>query len=359
MLLDSIDPGIIVEETQRIALILSQSENTTLRRAGDRMLECCSFQRVYKCTRENGAYFPMVRIWKCGKRGCLICDRYRCNQNIYKLFDVFKEYELENIKFITCTFQYKVRPHELREALDKLSGCLTKLFSRKMTKCITGGFKALEAVCDYQGLLNPHCHMLLHFKGEDLTSDRNVLRFIASDDCQDAIFKYSLNSGKSVDDIKKTIFWFLEHGIFHQLIWSALFKSVGLGAICKIESVDQGSAAEVAKYFTKTWTVPDEYLCDVFIAIKNKRLTTFFGDFKIKQGEEVDENPVIKTEYMGTSEDVIRLGLATDSPFELSVIHQLSKRGLIKVNVLDVPVLDSEGWRNLSEEMRIEILNRP
>jgi len=64
MLLDSIDPGINVEESRRIALILSQSENTTLRRAGDRMLECCSFQRVYKCTREDGAYFPIITYSK-------------------------------------------------------------------------------------------------------------------------------------------------------------------------------------------------------------------------------------------------------------------------------------------------------
>jgi len=359
MLLESIEPGIQVEESHRIAQILSESENITLRRAGERMLECCSFQRVYKCTRQDGSIFPLVRIWRCGKRGCLVCDRYRCNQNIYKLFEVFKGFDLDNIKFITCTFQYKVPPEELREALDKLSASLTKLFSKKITKCITGGFKALEAVCDGEGLLNPHCHMLLHFKGDDLSSDKNVLRFIASDLCQEAIYEYSINSGKKVNDIKKTIFWYLERGIFHQLIWSALFKSVGLGAICKVESVDRGSAAEVAKYFTKTWTVPDEYICDVFIAIKGKRLTTFFGDFKIKQGEEMEENPVVNIEYIGTTEDVVRVGLATESPFELAVIHNLSKRGLIRVKVLDVPVLDSEGWRNLSDELKIEILERP
>jgi hypothetical protein len=357
MLLESIDPGRTIIETQRIASILADSDNRTLRRAGERMLECCSYQRVYKQTMKDGFIVPLIRMWKCGKRGCLVCDRSRCAVNIGKLFESFKEFDMESIKFITCTFKHKVRPEQLREALDKLTKSLTRLFSRKMLNCVTGGFKALEAVCDNKGFLNPHCHMLLHFKGQDLSLNKNVLRFIASDICQDALFEYSLNSGKSVDDIRKTIFWFLEHGIFHQLIWSALFKSVGLGVICKIESVDQGSAAEVAKYFTKTWTVPDEYICDVFREIKGKRLTTFFGDFKIKNGDEKDD--VLKVEYVGTVEEVIRTGLATENPFEMSVVHKLCSGGYIQLNVLDVPILNAENWRKLSKEVKVEILAMP
>lgn len=357
MLLESIDQGRTIIETQRIASILAGSDERTLRRAGERMLECCSFQRVYKQTMKDGMIVPLIRMWKCGKRGCLVCDRSRCALNISKLFEVFKEFDMENIKFITCTFKHKVRPELLRETLDKLTRSLTKLFSRKMLSCVTGGFKALEAVCDNRGFLNPHCHMLLHFKGEDLNLNRNVLRFIASDVCQDTLFEYSLNSGFSVEKIKTKIDWYLERGMFHQLIWSALFKSVGLGAICKIENIDQGSAAEVAKYFTKTWTVPDEYICDVFREIKGKRLTTFFGDFKIKNGDE--RSDVLKVEYVGTVEDVIRTGLATESPFEMAVVHKLCSAGYIQLNVLDVPVLNAENWRKLSKEVQVEILAMP
>jgi hypothetical protein len=359
MLLESIEQGRTIIETQRIAVILADSEDRTLRRSGERMLVCCSNQRVYKQTMKDGSIIPLIRMWKCGKRGCLVCDRYRCSQNIAKLFEVFKEFDMENIKFITCTFKYKVSPELLRETLDKLTASLTKLFSRKILDCVTGGFKALEAVCDKRGFLNPHCHMLLHFKGEDLSLNKNVLRFIASDACQEALFEYSLNSGLSVENIKAKIDWYLERGMFHQLIWSALFKSVGLGTICKIENIDQGSAAEVAKYFTKTWTVPDEYICDVFREIKGKRLTTFFGDFKMKGGDEEKKDDVLKVEYIGTVEDVIRTGLATESPFEMAVVHKLCSAGYIELNVVDVPVLNAENWRKLSKEVQVEILAMP
>ncbi|MBC8282236.1 MAG: protein rep [Nitrospinae bacterium] len=359
MLLESIDPGRAILESQRIAVILADSGERTLRRAGERMLECCSFQRVYKQTMKEGLIIPLIRMWKCGKRGCLVCDRYRCSVNIAKLFVSFKEFDMENIKFITCTFKHKVRPEQLRETLNILTTSLTKLFSRKMLNCVTGGFKALEAVCDDQGFLNPHCHMLLHFKDADLSSNKNVLRFIGSDIFQEALFEYSLNSGFSVEKIEAKINWYLERGLFHQVIWSALFKSVGLGTICKIENVDQGSAAEVAKYFTKTWTVPDEYICDVFREIKGKRLTTFFGDFKIKNDDERRKDEILKVEYVGTVEDVIRTGLATESPFEMSVAHKLCSAGYIQLNVLDVPVLNAENWRKLSKEVQIEILAMP
>ena len=133
-------------------------------------------------------------------------------------------------------------------------------------------------------------------------------------------------------------------------------------AICKHMAEHQHMMMDIkweAKPITKGMlmvaVVPEKHQATMKEAHKNMMKTIA----RLKQGEEMEENPVVNIEYIGTTEDVVRVGLATESPFELAVIHNLSKRGLIRVKVLDVPVLDSEGWRNLSDELKIEILERP
>lgn len=270
MYLKEIELGKKLLEGERIGHILSESEDYSLRRIGDRMVECSKHLRVYKRKNTDGTSDFQIRTLKCGKRGCLVCDRVKCSKHIKKIMDCFDQYGLDNIKFVTCTFPKRISVYELREAMDLMSEALGKLFRKKSMRFVTGGFKAMEAVDRREETFNPHAHMLIHHEGKDLRSDKNIQRFLKSEIFQETFEEYLKNQNRhfsyGIEKLKEKIDWFLERGLLHQVVWSALFKSVGLGAICYVEPVNKKSAYEVAKYFTKTWEVSDNVIEELFKA---------------------------------------------------------------------------------------------
>lgn len=353
-----------VLEGERIGFILSESHEHRTRKAGDRMIECAKHARVYVWTGKDGCEEFEIRSWRCFKRGCLTCDRVKCNAHIRKLFHIFDDYGLENVKFITCTFPRRVPVGELRDSLDAVSESLRKLFRMKSMSFVRGGFKAYEAVCKpNDNSFNPHCHMLVHHEGKDLREDKNIQRFLKSEvfgETFDGYLKYV--GGLNVSGVEKTrekIGWFLERGFLHQLIWSALFKSVGLGAVCHVNRVNRKSALEVAKYFTKTWEVPDDCIEPVFNAMRGKRLFSSFGSFKVDVDFEVDEESRElrkRARFYGTLKEVVENAVALERGLDMRVLSDAKSKGLVNLKILDVPMLDSGGWRGLGKEERSLIL---
>jgi hypothetical protein len=367
MLVKSISEGRKVKEGHRLGLILMASDDSDSQKVGSRMSACGLEMRAQKLTLSDETVIPKIAFWHCYKRGCPNCDRIRAFKNIDRIISRFKKADMDQIKFVTATYSQKVHVDTLREHFDKLSKGLTKLFGKKAFSFIDGGFKALEAVVDDDGFCNPHCHMLIEHKGKDLRKDKNVLKFLASDVCQNQIYEYLKNRGfyceTSYQDFMKDVFMFLKMGLLHQVIWSAYFKSVGLGSICDVRSVDQSSAWEVSKYFTKTWVIKnDEHVVALFKAIKGKRLVTYFGSFKdIKsedesEGESVKEVTVVKREDLGPLSAVICDGLATGDSFKMLFYTMSKELGLTDIELLDVPILDSKGWRELPDDKKREVL---
>lgn len=90
--------------------------------------------------------------------------------------------------------------------------------------------------------------------------------------------------------------------------------------------------------------------------MKGKRLFSFWGDFKMKDEEEIEEEEKGSFEFYGTLNDVVQKEVSEETIFDLRVLERAMRMGLVNTKIIDCPKLNSEGWRNLDEETRNEIL---
>jgi len=276
----------------------------SIRKYGEDMLICGSVPIPQRAECPGGNFKGRIIYNSCKRRGCPPCEARKNLAFQEFLTNILQERGTENFYLLTVTSGPSVSPKELKKAISSIGKKVSKLFRRKVVAFVKGGFRAFE--CNYneeKDTFNPHFHVLLEVTGEDLSQDKNILKFLTS-----PVFKMALvsfldapkNYHLSKEKVMKTIFRRLKKGQLYQLVWSALLQSVGLGAVCDIQAVsdntkgEKSTPLELCKYLTKTMRMNDERLGDFLMAMKGKRLFSSWGT--LKTGNIVKEDVVAEEE---------------------------------------------------------------
>lgn len=290
-------------ETKRVGAIMLDyafkigSDN--IRQYGEDLMACGSIPFPQWANYPDGSFKGRIVYNTCKRRGCPPCEA-RKNLAFQKfLTDYLKQQGTDNFYFLTVTHGPSVSPGELKKSISLIGKKVSKLFRRKVVAFVVGGFRAFE--CNYnpeKDTFNPHFHILLEVSREDLSLDKNILRFLDG-----SVFKKALqsfldapkNQHLTKEKVMKKIFTRLKKGELYQLVWSALLQSVGLGAVCNIQAVadnkkgESSTPIELCKYLTKTMRMNDDRLGDFLMAMKGIRLFSSWGTMKINKKIMLDD----------------------------------------------------------------------
>jgi len=314
-------------ETKRVGAIMLDYAyrigSDSIHKYGEEMMSCGSVPLPQWADLPDGSFKGRIVYNTCKRRGCPPCEA-RKNLAFQKyLTSYLHEKGTDNFYFLTVTNGPSSPTGELKKVISSIGKKVSKLFRRKSVEFVVGGFRAFE--CNYNpemDTFNPHFHILLEVAGEDLSRDKNILKFLDG-----PVFKKALksfldapkNRHLTKEKVMKKIFLRLKKGELYQLVWSALLQSVGLGAVCNIQALadnkkgESSTPSELCKYLTKTMRMDDDKLGDFLMSMKGVRLFSSWGTMKINKKlvqddvlEEADnsegeakKNDEVKVEFKG------------------------------------------------------------
>ena len=315
---------------------------------GHDLISCGRQPHVYKKTLKNGKEVPLIVNFTCKSRACPPCNANRLEGYRKRIDSIIVDRGTENFIFLTVTNPNRVPIHKVRKSFDVMSKSLSDLFRTALIKAhVSGGFRAFEGNSNDEGMINPHCHLLLESTGEDLSRNKKILKFIAGKHFKKALDEYLKNNpNKTKEQVLETTFRYLGKGRFSQLLWSAFLVSRGLGAICNVQEVSKfknpgkSTSEELCKYMTKTMKLDGPRLPEFILAMKGKRLFSSWGTLKVSSKdfdkkvyeEEVESGEEGQLEYVGFLPDVIKTAIISGETFSQKVLGLAVKEKIVDVS---------------------------
>ena len=315
---------------------------------GHDLISCGSQSHVYKKTFKNGKEVPVIVAYTCKSRACPPCNAIRLDGYRKRIDSIIEERGTENFIFLTVTNPKRVPIHEVRNSFDVMSKSLSDLFRTAPIKAhVSGGFRAFEGNSNSEGMINPHCHLLLESTGGDLSQNKNILKFITGKHFKKALEGYLKNNpNKTREKVLETTFRYLKKGRFSQLLWSAFLVSRGMGSVCNVQEVSKfknpgkSTSEELCKYMTKTMKLDGARLPEFILAMKGKRLFSSWGSLKISSKDvekkvfqdEEKSNESSELEYFGFLPDVIKSAIISGDTFSQKALGLAVKEKLVDVS---------------------------
>lgn len=332
-----------------------------LRSYGEEMLRCGS-SPVVLYDDSTGKRDYMITPQSCKRRGCPPCEAKKNQAHKKFLMSQLKERGTDNFYFLTVTVP-AVSIIQLKEQSILMGKQLSLLRRRQVLNFVKGGFRSFESNFNHDSqTFNPHFHTLLETSGEDLSNHKHILKFISNSPFfEKALSDYlNNNSTKIREKVLKSIYNRLKKGELHQILWSGLLQSVGLGAICNIQKVsdiknaERETPEELCKYLTKTMRLEGDLLPQFLLAMKGKKLFSSWGSLSTRgvvvedsistvEDDSADEKAPVQRDWkyfgflnqvairaveQGGAEDQLILGLAVEKEIiEVDYLPALSNSG--------------------------------
>ncbi len=348
-----INAGVKFNESRRLGELFlehgAKLGSEKIMNQGHDLISCGRQSHVYKKTFKNGKQVPVLVFFTCKSRACPPCNAVRLEQYRKRIDAFIQERGTENFIFLTVTNSKRVSIEEVRNSFDAMSKSLSALFRTAPIKAlVSGGFRAFEGNSNEEGNINPHCHVLLECTGQDLSKNRNILRFIAGKHFVKALNGYLKNNPqKSKEEVLKTTFKYLKKGRVSQLLWSAFLVSRGMGSVCNVQEVSKfknpgkSTSEELCKYMTKTMKLEGSNLPEYILAMKGKRLFSSWGTLKVTSKEvetvvvedDIENEESFELEYYGFLPDVVKDAIETGDSFSQRALGLAVKERVIDVEL--------------------------